>query len=291
MVDNHSRDGSADMVRERFTWARLVQAERNLGFGPAINLVAERTATPWLLATNADVELSQGALDALLQRGEDDRRAGIVAPRLILPDGTTQHSVYSFPTLLFTLGFNLGLAGLSGRIADRLALEGRWDPDRPRTVDWAIGACLLVRRTAWDAVGGFDPDQWMYAEDLDLGWRMAAANWHTRFEPAAIVRHHGAAAASQRWGDETAREWLPSTYAWMLQRRGPLVMRTSALVNALGAAARAAIYTLPAFFAAREYRGRMGTNLAWMRLHLANLMSSQAELGRHRAGLGSPEDR
>ena len=236
VVDNASQDGSAAMVAQEFPSVRLVASERNLGFGPAVNLVAAQTAAPWIAPANADVELRPSALRALLDAGERHPRAGILAPRLELPSGETQHSVYAFPTIPFTARFNLGF---HRRVGDRLCLEGFWDPSRERDVDWAIGAFLLVRRAAWDAAGGFDQGQWMYAEDLDLGWRAARAGWSTRYVPSARVLHHASAATTQAWGDERTLRWLRSTYAWMLRRRGLIRTRVTAAINVAGAYARA----------------------------------------------------
>jgi len=236
VVDNASTDGSAAMVAQEFPSVRLVASDRNLGFGPAVNLVASKTAAPWLAPANADIELRPGALGALLDAGERRPRAGILAPRLELPSGETQHSVYAFPTIPFTARFNLGF---HRRIGDRLCLEGFWDPSRERDVDWAIGAFLLVRRAAWDAAGGFDQGQWMYAEDLDLGWRVARAGWSTHYVPSARVLHHASAATTQAWGDERTLRWLRSTYAWMLRRRGLARTRITAAINVAGAYARA----------------------------------------------------
>ena len=236
VVDNASQDGSAAMVAQEFPSVRLIASERNLGFGPAVNLVAAQTAAPWIAPANADVELRPSALRALLDAGERHPRAGILAPRLELPSGETQHSVYAFPTIPFTARFNLGF---HRRVGDRLCLEGFWDPTRERDVDWAIGAFLLVRRAAWDAAGGFDQGQWMYAEDLDLGWRAARAGWSTRYVPSARVLHHASAATTQAWGDERTLRWLRSTYAWMLRRRGLIRTRITAAINVAGAYARA----------------------------------------------------
>ena len=149
--------------------------------------------------------MEPGALRALVAAGERDPGAGAVAPRLVLPDGSTQHSVYRFPTVPFTAAFNAGLYRVSPRARDAMLLEGMWDPDRARVVDWAIGALLLVRRAAWDAAGGFDEGQWMYAEDLDLGWRLARAGWHTRYEPSARVAPRGARRRRRRRGATSAR--------------------------------------------------------------------------------------
>ena len=271
VVDNASTDGSAALVRERFGWARLIASEENLGFGSAVNRVAAATRCPWIAPANADVALEPGALAALLEAGEADGGAGAVAPRLVLPDGTTQHSVYAFPTLPFTAAFNLGLHRVVPGLGDRLALEGFWDPERPRRVPWAIAAFLLVRRQAWDAAGGFDESQWMYAEDLDLGWRLARAGWATRYVPAARVRHESSASTAQAWGDERTARWLRSTYAWMLRRRGAPVTRAVAAVNVAGALARAALLTPAARVAPGRYEHARAANAGWARLHCMGL--------------------
>jgi GT2 family glycosyltransferase len=122
--------------------------------GPGASSIVQ-TDTPWVAPSNEDIELEPDALSTLLRTGEAHPEAGIVAPRLILPDGSTQHSVFSFPTLLFTLLYNLGVVRLTPRIADRYCLDGASDPDRPREVPWAIATFYVVRREAWDQIGGF----------------------------------------------------------------------------------------------------------------------------------------
>ena len=235
VVDNGSTDGSREMVREAFPAVTLHEPDANLGYGTAVNLVAKRTSTPWLVAANADVVPEPGALAALLRAGAIDTKAGALAPRLLRPDGTTEHSVHPFPGLRFTAAFALGLTKPYG---DRLCLEGAWDPERARRVPWAIGAFLLLRREAFDAAGGFDERQWLFAEDLDLGWRLRRAGWATRYEPAARVKHVGSAATGA-FGDERTERWQRATYAWILRRRGIAVTRLTALLNVIGALARA----------------------------------------------------
>ena len=234
VVDNASTDGSADLVRDAFPWVNLIASTCNLGFGRAVNLVAAHTATPWIEAANADIELDGGAISALLSAGARHPRAGALAPRLILPDGATQHSAFPFPTVTFTLAF---AAGLVPRIA---ALRRRWcigegfEPETERDVPWAVGAFLLVRREAWDEAGGFDGDQWMYAEDLDLGWRLARSRWTTRYVPTARIEHHESAATSKAWGSERYARWHASTYVWLTRRRGAAVARLIAAINVAG---------------------------------------------------------
>jgi N-acetylglucosaminyl-diphospho-decaprenol L-rhamnosyltransferase len=271
VVDNGSTDGSPELVEESFEWAHLERPGRNLGFGPAVNAVAERTDSPWLVAANADVELEPGALAALLAAAEDEPRAGAIAPQLVLPDGSVQHSVHPFPTLPFTVAFNLGLHRLSPRAADRLCLEGFWDPARARSVPWAVGALLLLRREAFDAVGGFDPRRWMYAEDLDLGWRLRSAGWLTLYTPAARARHAQGAAARQRFGDDQAPPWMAATYRWLAATRGPAVARTIGAVNVAGAAARWALFGALARAGVRRFAGPARTARRWLGAHWRGL--------------------
>jgi N-acetylglucosaminyl-diphospho-decaprenol L-rhamnosyltransferase len=271
VVDNDSGDGSAEMVRREHPEVELIAAEENLGFGRAVNRVAARTAAPWIAAANADVELERGALSELLAAGRRHPEAGAVAPRLVLPDGSTQHSVHPFPTIPFTALFNSGLPGLSAALGDRLCLEGAWRPERERVVPWAIGAFLLVRRAAWDEVGGFSEAQWMYAEDLDLGWRLARRGRTTVFVPSAVVRHHSRASTSQAWGQDTDERWMQSTYAWMLERRGSTRTTAVAALNVAGAAARAAGLAVLARISPGRYASRRDEMRRWARLHRLGL--------------------
>jgi N-acetylglucosaminyl-diphospho-decaprenol L-rhamnosyltransferase len=238
VVDNASTDGSPEMVREQFDWVQLVASDENLGFGRAVNLVAERTASEWLAPANADVALRPGTLETLLEAGDRDPGAGAVAPRLVLPDGETQHSVYAFPSIPFALVLQTEAARLSRRLGDRYALIGYWDSTRARRVPWAIAAFLVVRRKAWDEIGGFDERQWMYAEDLDLGWRLRQAGWATRYEPSAPVDHEDSASATQAWGVELAPVWQRSTYGFMARRLGMPRTWAIAAIYLVGTAAR-----------------------------------------------------
>lgn len=282
VVDNASTDGSAELVRSEFGWARLEAAGDNLGFGAAVNLVAQRTRTPWLAIANADVALRPGALAALLAAGAGDVRAGALAPRLVLPDGTTQHSVFSFPGVRAALIIASGAGRVLRPLGERVLMLGTFDPERPRRVPWAVAAFLLVRREAWDTVGGFDEQHWMYAEDLDLGWRLAQAGWHTRYVPDALVDHASGAAAQQVWGDSGRTErWQRATYAWMLRRRGAGRTRAVALIQMAGQAARLVWLAPAARIAPGHYRRRRDAARWWLGLHRSGL-APRSQLERYR---------
>jgi GT2 family glycosyltransferase len=275
VVDNGSTDGSVEAGRRTAPWATFVEPGENLGFGRAVNLVARRTRSPWIAAANADVALEPGALATLLRAGSHPS-IGCVAPRLILPDGGTQHSVYPFPTVPFTLTFNLGLYLLSRRLADRLCLEGFWYPGRARDVPWAIGAFLLLRRAAFDAVGGFDEHQWMYAEDLDLGWRLSSDGWVTRYEPGAHVRHERSAATAAAFGADRRALFMGATYAAVARRRGRARMWAVAAISIAGAALRLALIAPLTPFAAR-FAARWRDIRGWLLAHVRGVRLAAAQ--------------
>jgi GT2 family glycosyltransferase len=263
VVDNLSPDDSADMVEREHPWAKLIRSDVNLGYGPAVNVVASRTDTQWIACANSDLEFTPGAIGTLLTAGEAHPEAGAVAPRLILPDGSTQQSVQPFPSVGTAFLTASRAASVSGAARSRLYLPGAWDPDAPQDVPWATGAFLVVRREAWDQVGGFDEEQWMYAEDLDLGWRLAKAGWTTRYEPGAVVHHHESAASKVAFGGQAGvvDKWVRANHAWMVRRQG--VARTWAASGITAAEAGLRVAALSVL--ARGSRDRFGQKLDWAR--------------------------
>lgn len=164
----------------------LIETE-NRGYGAAVNLAASRTSRPFILALNADILPRPGFLRgailaaARLRREEGARRVGIVGFRLVNADDTPQGSVGPFPTLhRFLLGL---LRPRSVRKYRRADDRGR------RSVDWATGACLLIARDCWAAMGGFDERYFLYYEDVDLCRRARTAGWGVEYDPSAACRH------------------------------------------------------------------------------------------------------
>ncbi len=202
------------------------------------------------------------------------QKLGSSPRRLLLPDGSTQHSTWRFPSLGGTALVNAGAHRLSSTIGRRLCLEG-WQPDTECDVDWAMGAFLLVRRSAFNAVGGFDADQWMYQEDLDLGWRLHRVGWRTRYVPAAEVRHWGGASAVQAFGNSGATvEKVATGYRWLAKRRGRAVMWATVALNFAGVVIRLTVLIpLAALFP--RWRAARNRVSAWGSVNLRALRSRQ----------------
>jgi hypothetical protein len=271
VVDNASSDGSVALVRELYPWVQLIASEENLGFGRAVNAVAAQTSTAWVAPANADVQVSPDAIRSLLSYGERHPEAAVIAPRLVLPDGTTQQSTLPFPTISLALAHASGATRLSGRLARHWQLDQGFDPERPAEISWAVGAFLLVRRTAWSAVGGFDEEQWMYAEDLDLGWRLRQAGWTARYAPDAVVFHNESSATQHAWGEERHERRHASTYDWIERRRGIVIARATAVTNVAGYLFRAAVHAAFALFGRRSSNQGRTDALRAMRLHKLGL--------------------
>jgi N-acetylglucosaminyl-diphospho-decaprenol L-rhamnosyltransferase len=188
VVDNASADGTPQMMASEFPEVELIASTRNLGFAAATNLGASRGSAPFLLALNPDTAVTEDALDKVIAVLESHPEVAVVGPRLERPDGSIDHAGRrSFPTPLSALGHFSGLgrrSGASGRLAAYRAPEVESGP-----VDAVNGAFMLMRRSAFEAAGGFDEDYWMYMEDLDLSYRLAQEGWQSWYEPAATVMH------------------------------------------------------------------------------------------------------
>jgi len=271
VVDNASSDGSADLVRERFDWVNLVASDENLGYGRAVNRVAARTSSDWIAAANADIAVRPGAIEGLLEAGSRDAGAGVIAPRLVIPDGSTQHSVFAFPTIPYSILLAIGAYHLSSALGDRFAIPGHWNAERARRVPWAVGAFLLVRRVAWNQVGGFDERQWMYAEDLDLGWRLHEAGWATRYEPSAKVDHEGAAATGQVFGWDPSPDSQRAAYGFIARRWGVGHAWAVALLNFTGAVLRLALASARSIGEPERYAQRRRDYARWALVQLRAL--------------------
>ena len=198
VVDNGSSDGSVDMVRAAFPSVRLELRPDNPGYGAAANIAFRLCEAEYVLVLNSDTELGRGALGALTTHLDRCARAGLAGPRLLNPDGTLQKSTFPFPSPLVPIFKRRPLADLVGAVPVlRDAFVGTWAHDHTRRVPWVLGAALAIRRSAYEAVGGFDESYHMYYEEEDLCYRLRRAGWEVHFTPAAEVIHLGGASTSQ----------------------------------------------------------------------------------------------
>ena len=175
----------------------------NPGYGGAVNagVRALPESVEWVLISNPDVVLTPGAIDALRATGASDPAIAAVGPTVLNPDGSVYPSARAVPSLRTGVGHAL-FANLWQRNPWTLAYRRETArSDEQRDAGWLSGSCLLVRRSAFDTIGGFDEGYFMYFEDVDLGFRLGRAGFRNVYEPAASVTHVGAHST----GSESAR--------------------------------------------------------------------------------------
>jgi N-acetylglucosaminyl-diphospho-decaprenol L-rhamnosyltransferase len=168
--------------------------DRNRGYGAAINVAISSLppAVEWVLISNPDVVLGAGSIDRLLAVGETDEGIAAVGPAILTAEGDVYPSARSIPSLRTGIGHAL-FANLW--MSNPWSRAYRNDSDshvERRDAGWLSGACLLVRRASFDAIGGFDEGYFMYFEDVDLGYRLGRAGLRNVYEPDATVVHTGA---------------------------------------------------------------------------------------------------
>jgi N-acetylglucosaminyl-diphospho-decaprenol L-rhamnosyltransferase len=200
VVDNGSTDGAPEAVAESRRSVTLVRSPGNVGYGSAANIGA-RLATPdeqWLLVCNPDTLATPDTLARLLEAAHRAPRAGALGPRVLDPDGSVYPSARALPSIRTGIGHAL-LSGVwpSNPWTRRYQQRDVSASETAAEVGWLSGAFLLLRREAFEEIGGFDDDFFMYFEDVDLGRRLAEAGWSNLFVPDAVVTHVG--------GESTAR--------------------------------------------------------------------------------------
>ena len=195
MADNGSTDGAPQAAVERYPNVRLFDTGGNLGYGTAVNRAMARladeggAADEWVVVANPDVQWGPGSIDALLEAAARWPRAATLGPLIRDPDGAVYPSARHLPSL-----FRGGMHAVVGPVWRNNPWSTAYRQERleptERPVGWLSGSCLLVRREAFEQVGGFDERYFMYFEDVDLGDRLAKAGWQNVYVPTAEVLHH-----------------------------------------------------------------------------------------------------
>lgn len=220
LVDNASVDGTPELVRRRFPSVRLLEPGENLGFGAANNEGMRVASGRWFLLLNSDAWPVGEAVEALAAHAEARPRAAVVGPRLLNVDGSLQRSVRGFPTAWRLATEYFFLRKLAPRSRLNAFYGAGFDHRRPREAEFVSGAVMLVRRQAVEEVGGFDPDFFMFSEEVDLCYRMRAAGWAVEFTPAAEFVHVGGASTRPAW-DRMFREQIRGHLRFLAKHEGP----------------------------------------------------------------------
>lgn len=182
VVDNDSKDGTADFIRERFPTIHLIASAKNLGFAEGNNLVFRTSRSKYVVLLNQDAYAVRNWVTELVRVAELDESVGSVGSKMLM---------YRCPTILNSTAIEINEAGWGW---DRQVGEKDDNPSpMPEEVFGGCGGAVLYRKAALDRVGGFDPAFFMYYEDTDLAWRLRLAGYRNYYAPMAVVRHdfHG----------------------------------------------------------------------------------------------------
>ncbi len=228
VVDNDSKDGTADYVRAEHQAVHLIASGQNLGFGRGNNRGFAHAHTEYVLLLNPDAELQPDALRELTAFLDQHPQVGIVGPA-IRESGHPDQPAFRFPTPGSVLRAALGrLGGDGGRVAEPIA-------NRRYPVDWLCGAALLIRRSLLQTLQGFDPRFFLYFEETDLCRRALRAGFATWVLGDVVAGHYGgsSAKASQRvmWEGCIADHYFRSRYHYMRKHHGRAVAFATELLE------------------------------------------------------------
>jgi GT2 family glycosyltransferase len=191
LVDNRSSDGSADLVREKYPWVKLIERKGLHSFSNNNNVAFASSPCKYFLLLNPDTVVDEGALDILVQFMEDNPSCGLCGPKLLNPDGTLQFSCRRFPTFWSTLVRRTPFRALLPRhLRGVKHLMATASHDEAMPVDWMLGACLLIRSEAIEGAEPLDEGFPLYCEEIDLCLRLKRRGWSVFYVPTARVVHH-----------------------------------------------------------------------------------------------------
>jgi hypothetical protein len=221
LVDNASSDGTSEAVRARFPWVAVIGLARNVGFAAGCNVGLRAAKGRHAVLLNSDTLVPRGALEHCVAFLDAHPEVGVVGPQLLHPDGRRQNSVHAAPGLVTELVPLWLLETLLPRRfpSKRRPLAG------PVEVDAVLGACLVVRRSVWETVGGLPEEYFMFLEETDWCWSIRARGWRVMHLPDVTLVHLSGASSKRKDAVRTRIEYHRSLYRFLATRRGEVTAR------------------------------------------------------------------
>jgi glycosyltransferase involved in cell wall biosynthesis/GT2 family glycosyltransferase len=218
VIDNGSTDDSVAIAAARLPQARIVRNPTNRGVARARNQGARLARGRYILFLDSDTEMRPGSLEAMVRFLDTHPAAAVVGPRLVYPDGGFQSSARRFPTVPGKLARLLPLAWRRAlaRVVSEEMLDADWSV--VQRVDYVIGACQLVRREVFEAVGGLDDRMFYGPEDVDLCLRVWRAGGEVYYLPEAVVVHREQRITHRRPSRLTVRHGAALAYYFWKHR-------------------------------------------------------------------------
>jgi N-acetylglucosaminyl-diphospho-decaprenol L-rhamnosyltransferase len=193
IIDNASKDHSAEILRHEYPQIRLIENKKNVGFGRANNQALPYIKGRYVLLLNTDAFVEPDTISKTVQYMEANPKCGILGVKLFGRDGVLQPSCRYFPTPWNIFLNRTGLKSIFKRT--RLVDDMSWDHATVRNCDWVPGCYYLVRKEVIDQVGLFDPRYFLYSEELDHCFAAKKAGWQVTYYPYTSVVHVGGESA------------------------------------------------------------------------------------------------
>lgn len=266
IVDNGSSDGSVQYVRRYFPTVIVIANCQNVGFAAANNQGMARALAENILLLNSDAFIGPAALRRGLDTLRDQPSTGIVGVRLVNEDGTFQAGFGTFPSLWDDISRSVGIDQLARRARSAEPLVG--------SVDWIQGACMFVRRAAFEETGGLDNHFFMYSEEVDWCWRIRRRGWQVWYLGDVSVVHLGGGSSL---GNDIGRRIALYRSRLSLRRRfgGPVSSSLLWLMMIAGLGLRIILRVIGQLVARRDL-GRHSAATDWQLLQAVSKMDPLA---------------
>ncbi len=192
VVDNHSEDQSAEMVKGCFPNVCLIENLENLGFSSACNQGIKSSRGRYLLFLNPDTEFTAGGISEMIKFMDSNPSIGVCGPKMVDPEGKIQFSARSFPSYLTSIS---STQSMLNRFFPKNPWSGKYllkdlDRNQKAEMDWVSGSCMLTTRGMIEKIGPLDERFFMYAEDVDFCYRAKKAGYLVYYLPECMVVHH-----------------------------------------------------------------------------------------------------
>jgi len=281
VVDNGSSDGTAEAIRQRFPWARVVSLPRNVGFAAGSNAGLRALRGRYALLLNSDARLVPGVLRRCVDYLDLHPDVGVVGPQLLNPDGSKQNSIHNFPIL----ATELLPKGIFQFLFRRRFPSRRWAGDLPIDVEAVVGAALFLRASLLREIGPLPEEYFFFLEETDWCLRVHSAGWRVVHLPSAFAFHLSGGSSKRRSPALTRIEYHRSLYRFFRKHHGPIPTRV-----VLGLRfAKALLYLVtqaPLAVAGERHRARWGIHRDVLLWHLRGC---PATVGLGRAAAPAPD--
>jgi hypothetical protein len=215
VVDNNSSDNGVNVIKNRYTKVKLIENAVNVGFGKANNQGLKISKGKFVLLLNPDAVIQNRAIQNMLAFMQNDESIGAVGPKIVddnnavRPEGARNY---------------LTLAGELAQLAkwDRLRRKNSVNKFRNQLqeVEALSGSCMLMRKACLDQIGGFDEQFFLYAEDVDLCYRIKQSGWKVYYFPDATVRHRAHQSSAKAADFSPFAVSCASSYKYFKKNRG-----------------------------------------------------------------------